>query len=46
MILVAVEKDGKWGVINQREEEIIPYIYDDVRILVMLYLIYTIKLYI
>ena len=30
MILFAVEKDGKRGIINQREEEIIPYIYDHV----------------
>ncbi len=46
MILVAAKKNKKWGFIDQAGKEIIPYIYDDVRILVMLYLIYTIKLYI
>ena len=46
MILYEVKKDGKWGFIDQAGKEIIPCINDDVSILVVPYLIYTIKSYI
>ena len=29
MILFGVKKNEKWGIINQREEEIAPCMYDD-----------------